>query len=261
MDALKSRVVAALQQQFGDRTLSTEYLSILHRGRFANAIVFRYRDASYDLVIKDYSHCPWLLRHTIGRLFIGREAKNLRRLGMLDAVVGASHRATPVMLVYPYVGGMPLKALFREQVALPASFFHQMEQQIHAMHQHNVVHLDLRNLGNVLCRRDAAPQFIDFQSAISLRRVPRRLHNVLKAADLSAVYKAWDALCEEPLPEASREALERFNRLRKGWILRGYPLSGTLNKVRGRLRGLSRPAAFEKQYESTDNIPPAPRHG
>src|SRR5690606_40927621 len=67
MRILKAKAVAALQTQFPSLTLSTENISVLHKGRFANAIVFRYRDENLDVVIKDYSHCPAVIRQTIGR--------------------------------------------------------------------------------------------------------------------------------------------------------------------------------------------------
>lgn len=232
MDILKSRVLTALQRRFPDTPLSADRLTILHKGRFANAIVFRYHDQHHDLVIKDYSHCPWILKHSVGRFFIGREHKNLSRLRAASSVVSDTYRLTPVMLAYPYVAGVPLRSLRQENVLLPTEFFRQMEARVEEMHRLNIVHLDLRNLGNVLCRDDGSCYFIDFQSAISLRWVPGRFHDLLKAADRSAVYKSWELLGEEPLPEAKRRWLETFNRIRKRWIFRGYPVSRLVMRLR-----------------------------
>jgi len=256
MDILTSPIATALENHLG-HPIKLEHLQILHRGRFANAIVFRYRDKHHDLVIKDYSHCRWTLRQTIGRLFIRREQKNLDRLHHLSGVVPTCHRLTPVMLAYPFVEGASIKALNTQGQRLPADFFHAMEQGIQEMHQRDVVHLDLRNLGNVLCRSDGAPHFIDFQSAISLRWVPRRLHAFLKASDRSAVYKAWDLLCDEPLPDAQRVWLNDFNRLRKRWILRGYPLTGVTTRIKTAFR--TEPSA--EHYQQSDRLPPATRQG
>lgn len=232
MVTLKSRVLEALQRRFPEAHLSPDNLSVLHKGRFANAIVFRYHDEHLDLVVKDYSHCPWILRNTIGRFFITREAKNLQRLHGTDSVVSESYRLSPIMLAYPFTPGVALRTLRHKHVLLPTEFFYAMEKRVAEMHERNVVHLDLRNLGNVLCTDDGSCHFIDFQSAISLRWVPRWLHNSLKAADRSAVYKSWALLGEEPLPEARRRWLERFNRLRKRWIFRGYPVSRMLARLR-----------------------------
>lgn len=248
MDILKSRVLAALRRRFPDTLLSPDKLAVLHKGRFANAIVFRYRDQDLDLVIKDYSHCPWIVKQSIGRFFIGREYKNLSRLRETASVVSDSYRLTPLMLAYPYVEGVALKSLRTENVLLPTEFFRQMEAHVAEMHALNIVHLDLRNLGNVLCTEDGDCHFIDFQSAISLRWVPTRLHGVLKAADRSAVYKSWDLLGEEPLPEAKRRWLEAFNRIRKRWVFRGYPLSRWV----ARLRSKATPEAAYRDRRDAD---------
>src|SRR5690554_7326941 len=79
MRIFKAKAVAALQEQLPSHSLSPDNISVLHQGRFANAIVFRYQDEDLDLVIKDYSHCPAPLKQSIGRLFIKREHQNLRR--------------------------------------------------------------------------------------------------------------------------------------------------------------------------------------
>lgn len=225
MHTLKAKVVAALQEQFPSLALSTENLSVLHKGRFANAIVFRYRDENLDLVIKDYTHCPLVLRHSIGRLFIGREHKNLQRLRGLDGVAADSFRLSPIMLAYPYVEGRSLAELRKNRQKLPVEFFGKMEKLVQQMHERGVVHLDLRNMGNILCTEEGEPHFIDFQSAFSVNKAPRRFRDVLRAADISAVYKSWAKLCDEPLTDDKRAFLDNFNRVRRFWVLRGYPLA------------------------------------
>lgn len=224
MHTFKAKVVAALQSHLPSITLSTDNISVLHRGRFANAIVFRYRDENLDLVIKDYTHCPLIFRQTIGRLFISREHKNLQRLRGLGGVVGDSYRLSPIMLAYPYVKGRSLKQLRKKEEKLPIEFFTEMEQLVAGMHERGIVHLDLRNLGNVLCNNKGQPCFIDFQSAFAVKRAPRGLRQLLKDADLSAVYKSWNSLCDEPLSSERQAFLENFNKIRRFWVLRGYPL-------------------------------------
>lgn len=225
MHVFKAKVVAALQNHFPTLALSSEHLSVLHKGRFANAIVFRYQDENLDLVIKDYNHCPWILRNSIGRLFIGREHKNLQRLRGLSVVTGDSYRLSPIMLAYPYIEGRSLAELRKKKEKLPVAFFKKMERGVAEMHERGVVHLDLRNMGNILCTAEGEPHFIDFQSAFSVNRAPRRFRDLLKATDVSAVYKSWSTLCEEPLPSEQRKFLEDFNRMRRFWVLRGYPLA------------------------------------
>lgn len=225
MHTLKANVVAALQEHFPTLAPSIDNLSVLHKGRFANAIVFRYKDETLDLVVKDYTQCPAVLRHSIGRLFIGREHKNLQRLRGLAGVAEDSYKLSPIMLAYPYVEGRSLAELRKKKEKLPVEFFQQMEQLVKDMHARGIVHLDLRNMGNILCNAEGEPHFIDFQSAFSVKRAPKRFRNLLKATDVSAVYKSWATLCEEPLPSEQRAFLEDFNKMRRFWVLRGYPLA------------------------------------
>src|SRR5690606_2418709 len=157
-------------------------------GRFANAIVFRYRDDDYDLVIKDYSHCPAIVRKTVGRLFIAHEAKTLKRLQGIQGVAPQGYKLSDLMLAYPYTEGSSLSVLRRRGKRLPPAFFRELEGTVRQMHQRGVVHLDMRNLGNILCGQDGRPYLIDFQSALSFARLPRWLQPLLRATDLSGVY-------------------------------------------------------------------------
>lgn len=224
MNCLKANAVTALQERFPSYSLSLDNITLMHKGRFANALVFRYQDEHLDVVIKDYSHCAPALRHTIGRLFINREYKNLKRLRGLSGIAADSCMLNPAMLVYPYEEGQSLTELRNQNEELPVEFFTKMEALVRDMHKEGVVHLDLRNMGNVLCNPNLEPHFIDFQSAISLEHVPQRFHNILKATDLSAVYKSWSKLCAEPLEKEKKIFLENFNKVRRFWVLRGYPL-------------------------------------
>lgn len=225
MDQLKISVVTALREYFPDRFFSTDKLTVLHQGRFANAIVFHYQDDDQSLVIKDYSHCPWVIKHTIGRFFIAREAKALKRLQGMSGVTLKNYKLSQLMLAYAYIEGVPLAVLKKQRKRLSPAFFHEMEKMVRKMHRRGVVHLDLRNLGNILYGKDGRPYFIDFQSSLRFSRLPRRLRTLMRGTDLSGVYKAWVALCDESLPSQKRRFLDGYNDVRKLWVFKGYPLS------------------------------------
>lgn len=224
MDQLKATVAAALRKNFSPHPFSVENLTVIHQGRFANAIVFRYRDNDYDLVIKDYSHCPTIVRKTVGRLFIAHEAKILKRLQGIQGVAPQGYKLSELMLAYPYIEGSSLSVLRRRGKRLPPAFFRELESTVRQMHHRGVVHLDMRNLGNILCGQDGRPYLIDFQSALGFARLPRWLQPLLRATDLSGVYKGWLALCDAPLAPRKRRFFDSFNRIRKLWVFRGYPL-------------------------------------
>jgi len=48
-------LVAQLGKCFPEHSFYNHHISVLHKGRFANAIVYRYKDDRFDLVIKDFN--------------------------------------------------------------------------------------------------------------------------------------------------------------------------------------------------------------
>jgi len=220
----ESSLLAQLQAQFPSHQFSREGLSVLHTGRFANAIVYRYKDAQHDLIIKDFQHSPWWVRKTIAPLFINQEYKGLSRLKGVDGVVDHFCRLSPIAIAYDFIEGTPLRELALQQQQLPRDFFKEFERLVAKMHRHGVVHLDLRNLGNVICSQDGKPYIIDFQSAIRFARFPRWLQRFMRGADMSGVYKAWQKLANDSLPQAKAAYLHDFNHVRKRLIFKGYPL-------------------------------------
>ncbi|MGD8174590.1 hypothetical protein [Marinimicrobium sp. ARAG 43.8] len=111
------------------------HLELLHRGRFANANVYRYRAEGLDCVIKDYSHCHPLIRQTLGRFFVRREVTALRRLTGVSGVVSNFCRLGNFTLAYPYVEGLSLRELQSRGEVLSEDFFGELEKTIIQMHR------------------------------------------------------------------------------------------------------------------------------
>ena len=70
-------------------------------------------------------------------------------------------------LAFGFIEGKALK--FFPKSSIEKDFFLKLEKNVKAMHSKNIVHLDLRNLGNILVGKDGHPYIIDFQSAISTK--------------------------------------------------------------------------------------------
>lgn len=217
------RVLSALSSY---RSIDDGNFSILQRGKFANAVVYRFRQRGIDWVIKDYSQCPAPLRLTLGRLFIGREVKALERLQGIDGVSSCHRRLGPYTLTYPFVEGDSLKDLARSGESVSEEFFSHLEKLVTQMHRRGVAHLDLRNMGNILRTRDGRPHLIDFQSALTMKYLPRRIRAVMRGADLSGIYKSWSRLCQQPVPNLKRRFFDNFGSLRRLWLFKGYPKLG-----------------------------------
>jgi len=224
----KLNVLKMLEGKY-DR-VSENKIEILNCGRIGNATVFRYRDFQRDLTIKDFSESPWLMRNTFGKLFIKNEVSKMLKLRKNKSIPEGVKRISPYTLAFKYVEGKPLKGIHGK--VLDKEFFITLEKNVKEMQDKNIVHLDLRNLGNIIMGKDGYPYIIDFQSSISAKFLPKFLRKILLDSDLSGVYKAWDKKCVEELDEGRRKFLEKFNKIRKVWILKGYPLEKFIRKIK-----------------------------
>lgn len=230
INGVKKNIVTFLSSTYSNNNIKKSNLILLNEGKFANATVFRYKDSSLDLTIKDFSGSPWIIRKTFGKLFINLEYNNLVKLSNNPSIAKNAKKLSPYTLSFEYIEGKALK-LFPNN-SIEKSFFLELEKNVKAMHNKNIVHLDLRNLGNILMGSDGYPYIIDFQSAISTRFLGKWLTQILKTSDLTGVYKCWKNKCNEPLDKKRSDTFEEFNKLRKIWIFRGYPISRALKKLK-----------------------------
>ncbi|ODC02336.1 serine/threonine protein kinase [Terasakiispira papahanaumokuakeensis] len=224
LNVAQQNLIQLLGERFPRHEFSVQCLKVLHKGRFANAMVYRYHDDQYDWVIKDFSHSPFWIRWSLGRLITAQETRAFDCLQGLKGVSPHHYALSPVTLAYDFIPGTPLRTLSQEDKQLPAHFFLQLERMVAALHRRGMVHLDLRNMGNILCGRDGEPYFIDFGSAIRYRRFPRWARQFMRGADLTGVYKGWRSLGRDSFPDSRQAFLKRYNQVRKRWIFRGYPL-------------------------------------
>lgn len=252
----EKQILYYLAERFPAHRIAGDCLTLLHKGRFANALVFRYNDGRLNLAIKDFSHCPAPIRATFGRICISRECAALTSLTGLPGITPNVYRLSPLAAAYDYIEGTPLVSLDKKKAKLPPAFFLEMEKRIEAMHARNLVHLDLRNMGNVVVGRDDMPHFIDFQSTISIKNMPAFLSGLLKDIDRSAVCKAWLRRGSEPLPADKVRFLEEFSGKRKFWLLKGYPGRRLWTKLKPAKEPIPLPASsFTKCESASEKIP------
>lgn len=230
INGVKKNIVTFLSSTYSNNNIKKSNLILLNEGKFANATVFRYTDSNLDLTIKDFSGSPWIIRKTFGKLFINSEYNNLVKLSKNPSIAKNARKLSPYTLAFGYIEGKALK-LFPNN-SIEKNFFLELEKNVKAMHNKNIVHLDLRNLGNILMGSDGYPYIIDFQSAISTKFLGKWLTKVLKTSDLTGVYKCWKNKCNEPLDKKRADTFEEFNKLRKVWIFRGYPISRAIKKLK-----------------------------
>jgi len=208
------------ERPFVRADLAAAERQLLRDGRFANARVERVRLAGADWIFKDFSARNVVVRHTVGRFLLGREVRALRRLQGIDGVPSDAFRVDAMAMAARFVPGRALASLQAERVG--TDYLVALEALLRRVHERGLVHLDTRGGGNLLLRPDGSPGIIDFQAGLSTRWMPRRLRAWFEDMDLSGVYKKWQRWQPDTLGEARLANLERLNRWRRWWFLRGY---------------------------------------
>ncbi|MBC6428014.1 MAG: phosphotransferase [Cellvibrionales bacterium] len=114
-------------------------------------------------VVKDFSRAPRWLRHILGRLLLGREARCLQTLAGIEGVPAFLERIGPHAYRMEFVpGDLPsLAALGADGGRLLA----QLAQRVAALHQRGVTHNDLR-LKNMLLTPQNQLYLLDFGAAM-----------------------------------------------------------------------------------------------
>ena len=194
---------------------------VLSRGRWANAVLYLHRHDAATWVVKDFRARGFVLRNTIGRFLVRREARVLRRLAGLEGVAQDAFRLDAHALAYRFVTGVTLNRA--ELGARAPQFFAALEQLLQQVHERGgILHLDVRNARNVLVSDRGDPVLLDFQSHLSTRWMPGRLRRFGERFDLAGVYKHWARRSPESFDETRARVLAQMNRWRRLWFLRGY---------------------------------------
>lgn len=196
---------------------------VLARGRWANADLFLYGQDPGAWVIKDFGPCSAPVRLSLGIFMVRRELHALNRLQGIPGIAGEPFRLSPFALAYRFIPGETLKEARRTGRITP-SFFVSLEDSVQRMHARGIVHLDIRYMRNILITPQGEPAILDFQSSIDLGRIPRKFHALLKAIDLSGVYKCWQKVCPGTLDPERAALLESVQKKRSLWVFKGYPL-------------------------------------
>jgi RIO-like serine/threonine protein kinase len=212
--------IAPMSPAFDRAALATAERKLLRDGRFANARVERVRAAGADWIFKDFASRAFFVRHTVGRFLLGREVRALRRLQGIAGVPGEAFRVDAFSMAARFVPGRALADTPDGPFA--TEFLLSLEALLRQVHARGLVHLDTRGGGNLLIGPDGAPGIIDFQAALSTLWMPQALRGWLEDMDLSGIYKKWQRWQPDTLGDERLALLDRLNRWRRWWFLRGY---------------------------------------
>jgi serine/threonine protein kinase len=192
---------------------------ILKSGSALNARVSTVATPAGLRVLKDFSHSPFLIRHTLGRFLIRREFATLRRLQGLAGVPVDPVRLHAFAISYRFVPGETLATLLESRASVDQTFFPALEKLVAGLHARGFVHLDLRNGRNMLRTSEGQPRLLDFQAGLWL---PALLRRPLEAVDLSGVYKWWARLLPGQMNPQRTQKLRIANHWRRLWRF-NYP--------------------------------------
>ena len=193
---------------------------LLRDGRFANARVERVRIGGADWIFKDFGSRAFVVRHTVGRFLLGREVRALSQLEGLPGIPSQAFRVDALSMAARFVPGRALADTPDGPFA--TEFLLALEALLRQVHARGLVHLDTRGGGNLLIGPDGTPGIIDFQAALSTRWMPRALRGWFEDMDLSGIYKKWQRWQPDTLGDERQALLDRLNRWRRWWLLRGY---------------------------------------
>lgn len=200
--------------------LEQSHVTVLNKGRFANARVSLCRLGNDQWIVKDFAPKSWIIKKTYGRATLRRELKALLKLQGLNGIPKDAYRIDAYAIAFRYIPGRVLAKCLPGEYA--PTYFPALEQLVHDMHARGIAHLDVRYMHNVLVCDDGSPALIDFQTAISLPKRMKWLSRRLQRIDISGVYKHWLKRSPETLDQERRHKLEKQNKVRKYWILTGY---------------------------------------
>jgi len=124
-----------------------------------------------SVVVKDYApRGPWVTRW-LGPWLAAREQRIHRALGPLSAVPNWLGAIDELAFAIEFRPGDPLSRGLRAQRSAEQieAFLERLDASVAAMHEHGVVHLDLRHRDNVLMDAVGDPVLIDFGAAMHFR--------------------------------------------------------------------------------------------
>ncbi|HKJ24744.1 MAG TPA: hypothetical protein VKB65_07980 [Myxococcota bacterium] len=140
---------------------------VLNRGNRGNPDVLLVEDGDRQIVVKDFAPRGALVRATIGRFLIAREAAAYRWLDGHPAVPRFLGFLDPLAFALEFRPGRRVsRHLIRD--AGPG-FIEALAAAVEGLHERGLVHLDLGHRSNVLVDERGDPVLIDFASALWFR--------------------------------------------------------------------------------------------
>jgi len=205
------------------------------RGRNrTKADILVYRDGEARIAVKDYGPRPFLVRQTLGRYLIRREAAAYRAADGLAGLPRFLGRAGPFALATEWIDAQPLSKL--PPGSVPAATFHRLERILAGLHERGVALGDLHHR-DVLLAADGSVHVIDLATAWILGRRPgpvrRSLFRRFRDQDLVALAR----LRARHGGDDAGAAIDAVGGKAASWYRRGRRVKACWDRLRGKRRG------------------------
>lgn len=135
-----------------------------------------YRVGGRRIAVKDYGARPFIARHTLGRLLIGRECRAYQRAGSAPGLAPFLGRLGPFALATGWIESVPLADL--PAGAAGKEIFDRLDAVIGGLHLRGVAISDLHHR-DVLVAADGAVHVVDLAAACVLGSRPSTLRRRL----------------------------------------------------------------------------------
>lgn len=214
----------------GDGSSTAARVERVLRGRNrTKADVVLATEGGRAVAIKDYAPRPWIVRATLGRWSIAREARAYRALAGIAGVPELIGRRGPYALVIARAPGRTLADLGERGVA--AEVFDRLDDILAAIHARGVALGDLHHR-DVLVAADGTVHVVDLATAWVRGSAPwsralferLRDNDLVSAARLRARFTGGD----------ERAALLAAGPRAASWRRRGRAIRAALDRARGR---------------------------
>lgn len=197
----------------------------------ADLVVFR--DGEIHIALKDYGPRPLIVRQTLGRFLIRREAAAYRAATGLSGLPRFLGRLGPFALATEWIDAEPLSSLPRDAVG--AEVFERLERILAGLHERGVALGDLHHR-DVLLAGDGSVSVVDLATAWILGRRPwpwrRALFERFRDQDLVALarMRARFGGADEGA------AIDAVGGRAAAWYRRGRRAKALWDRARGRRR-------------------------
>ncbi|OIP64471.1 MAG: hypothetical protein CO150_05860 [Nitrospirae bacterium CG_4_9_14_3_um_filter_53_35] len=151
--------------QVDRRNLETYKVSVIGEGNQGD--IYKISVDGRIAALKDIAKRNLFYRFFFGRWLLSRECKVYQQLLGLSGIPKLYKVIDKDGFIFEFIDGVPLSK-FSKDAPIPRVFFDALDDLIRRMHDHGVVHSDLKHKKNILVSKGYRPYLVDFGASMIL---------------------------------------------------------------------------------------------